>query len=191
MNFLVPGFVATFLFYYPLTSFPKKSAFEMIVMALICTTFINIITVPWYWLVGMAKARWVSFAWLELFGREAWSFLFSVPIGLLLAYWQNNDSLYKLFRKFKITQKSSYPSEWYGTFTETVFYVVLHLNDGRRIMGWPREWPTHPKNGHFVLEDASWLKKSKETPLDRVTKILIDAANVSMVEFLKPSPQGD
>jgi hypothetical protein len=55
-------------------------------------------------------------------------------------------------------------------------------------MGWPLEWPSSPKNGHFILEDAVWLE-TDENPekieLTNVEKIMLDAANISMVEFIK------
>ena len=196
LKFLLPGFVATFLFYYPLTSFPKRSTFEMVITALICTAFINIIVVPLGWLFVLAGAHWLSFGSWEPTGREFWSFLLAVPIGLVATYWRNNDTLNKQYRKYKITRQSSYPSEWYGTFSETMSYIVLHFNDGRRLMGWPLEWPLSPKNGHFVLEDASWLEgtsqmeeKASEIKLSNVEKIMVDAVAVFMVEFISSSQE--
>jgi hypothetical protein len=50
-------------------------------------------------------------------------------------------------------------------------------------------WPNHPRQGHFVLEQAKWLldedDKSSAIPLETVDKIMIDANNVEMVTFLK------
>jgi hypothetical protein len=189
LKFLLPGFVSIFLFYYPLTSFPKKSPFEMVVTALICTAFINIIMVPWGWLLTFVGEYWISFGEWEPIGREFWSFLIAVPIGLLVTYWRNNDSLNKKYRKFKITKQSSYPSEWYGTFSETISYIVLHFSDGRRLMGWPLEWPLSPKSGHFILEDASWLDDSGEIKLSNVIKIMVDTTSIVMVEFLNSSSE--
>jgi len=84
---------------------------------------------------------------------------------------------------------ASYPTEWYGTFSETKSYVVLHFIDGRRIMGWPLEWPSSPKNGHFILEDAVWLENAgdeeKIIELKNVQKIMLDASEINMVEFVK------
>ena len=161
----------------------------MVVTALICTAFINVIMVPWGWLLVFIGEHLFSVGEWEPVGREFWSFLIAVPIGLLVTYWKNNDSLNKIYRKHKITKQSSYPSEWYGTFSETVSYIVLHFSDGKRLMGWPLEWPLSPKSGHFILEDASWLDDSGEIKLSNVIKIMVDTTTISMVEFVNSSSE--
>jgi hypothetical protein len=65
----------------------------------------------------------------------------------------------------------------------------LDLKEGRRIMGWPTEWPNHPEKGHFVLKQAKWLINENDSPsaipLETVDRIIIDVNNVEMVAFLK------
>jgi hypothetical protein len=78
---------------YPLTSFPKKLPFEMVIAALICTAFINVIMTLWCGLLVCIGTRWNSFGEWESEGKEFWSFFLAAPIGLLVAYWKNNDSL--------------------------------------------------------------------------------------------------
>ena len=57
---------------------------------------------------------------------------------------------------------------------------------GRRISGYPIEWPTEPTIGHFRLTDAAWIDDNNiETPLDGDESILIEAKQVEMVELLK------
>ena len=189
LNFLLPGFITSFLFY-SLTSFPKKTEFELVVMALIYTVVINSIVEVLSWglialgTTGFSIGEWSSTA------KVLWSIFLAVLFGLFLSYFYNNDLLHKFLRKRKITNQTSYPSEWYGTFSETRLYIVLHLNDRRRIMGWPLEWPSSPKNGHFVLENAAWLNEDDEKhpiELNNVEKIILDAANINMVEFIKPT----
>jgi len=68
---------------------------------------------------------------------------------------------------------------------------VLHLEGGRRIYGWPIEWPTDPKNGHFVLEQVSWLDGDKETELLGVHQMLVDATEVFLVEFMENNKEYD
>ncbi|MDR0685793.1 MAG: hypothetical protein LBF83_11800, partial [Spirochaetaceae bacterium] len=110
--------------------------------------------------------------------------------GLVWSCLYNNDILHKWLRKWKITNQTSYPSEWYGTFAETESYIILDLKDERRIMGLPAEWPNDPEKGHFVLKNATWLISDGEgkldtIPLETIDKILIAAYNVEMVEFIK------
>jgi hypothetical protein len=54
-------------------------------------------------------------------------------------------------------------------------------------MGWLLFWPTYPQNGRFVLENARRLidnnGKNDIMALDVCVKIMIDTANVEMVEF--------
>jgi len=186
-NFLLPGFITSFLSN-SLTSFPKKSTFELVVLALIYTVIINsfVEALGWAFLAigkfGFSIAEWSSTA------KALWSFFFAVIFGLSIAYFYTNDTLHKILRKLKITNQTSYPSEWYGTFTETHSYVVLHFTDGRRLMGWPEEWPSSPKNGHFILQNAAWLVetdgKTDQIELSNVEKIILDATIISMVEFV-------
>ena len=180
-NFLLPGFITSFLFY-SLTSFPKKSEFELIIMALIYTIVINS-------LVDVINNIWLNNYKVLL------SVFFASFLGILLAGIYNNDLLHRILRKIKITNKTSYPSEWYGTFSESKSYVVLHMKDGRRIMGWPLEWPSSPINGHFVLQDAVWLANidtgNEEIELKNVEKILLDSTLITMVEFIKPTEESN
>jgi hypothetical protein len=34
----------------------------------------------------------------------------------------------------------------------------LHLNDERRIYGWPEEWPSDPRAGYFSIAEAEWIE---------------------------------
>jgi hypothetical protein len=187
-TFLLPGFITSFLFY-SLRASPKKSEIEMVVMALIYTTIINTIVEllsRFFFWVGKkygAIAEWDQSAIVIC------SVILSVLLGLLLSLLYNNDAIHKPLRKIKVTKQTSYPSEWYGAFYETLSFVVLHFTDGRRLMGWPREWPSDPKSGHFILEQAAWLTEEegqeKEINLDNVEKILVDTTNIIMVEFVR------
>ena len=188
INFLLPGFITSYLFY-SLTSFPKKSTFESVVLALIYTVIINLIVdVMGLAFLAIGENLFAIAQWSGTI-KVLWSIILALLLGLLLTFLYNNDKLHKTLRKFKITNQTSYPTEWYGTFSETKSYVVLHFIDGRRIMGWPLEWPSSPKNGHFILEDAVWLENAgdeeKIIELKNVQKIMLDASEINMVEFVK------
>jgi hypothetical protein len=180
LTFLLPGFITSFLFY-TLTSFPKKSEFEAVVIALIYTIIINAI-------VELLDKRFSIGEWSQL-AKTGCSIITALIIGLLLSGLYNNDLIHKVLRFIRITKQTSYPSEWYGTFSETKKFIVLDLKDGRKITGWPRLWPNDPQQGHFVLERAQWVIEEDGNPsimpLEEVDKIMIDANNVEMVTFLK------
>ena len=116
-----------------------------------------------------------------------WSVIFAIILGFIFSYYSNNDKLHKFLRDKNITRETSYASEWFGAFLKNVTYIVLHLKDGRRLYGWPREWPTDPKNGHFVIEQASWLEENNEIELEEVNQVLIDTSQVELVEFMEKS----
>ena len=107
-------------------------------------------------------------------------------VGLTFAYLANSDKFHKFFRTRGFTKRTSYPSEWYGVFATERRWVILNLADGRRLFGWPVEWPDQPDKGHFVLHEAEWLLDDNErAPLYQVAVLMIPASDVKMVEFLK------
>jgi hypothetical protein len=83
-------------------------------------------------------------------------------------------------------------------------YIVLHLKDGRRIYGWPQQWPSDSSTGHFELMESRWLEgppttqqdvlkedqnsseaRPKSGSLMIVDSILVSAVDVEIVEILK------
>ncbi|MDR0443748.1 MAG: DUF6338 family protein [Treponema sp.] len=185
LSFLLPGFITSFLFY-SLTSFPKKSEFESVIIALIYTVVINALVEAFGIIFNIVGNHFVIGEWNQL-SKIICSVVVAVCMGILWSFLYNNDIIHKLLRRLRITSQSSYPSEWYGTFSETKRYIILDLKDERRIMGWPVEWPNYSDKGHFVLEDASWLigNKGEKYPLKTIDRIMIDTNNVEMVEFMK------
>jgi Family of unknown function (DUF6338) len=106
-------------------------------------------------------------------------------LGLLAAIITNTDLLHKRLRRLGITQETSYPSVWYSTFQrKNNCYVVLHLIGGRRLYGWPEEWPNFPNEGHFRIAQPEWLVDDKRIEAKGVEAILVPSSAVEMVEFL-------
>jgi hypothetical protein len=180
LKYLLPGFISAWIFY-ALTSYPKQSQFERVIQALVFTAIIR----------GILEVFSLIFNTIQ---NDLWfensdfliSIILSFVLGLILSWLSNNDKFHKLLRYLKITKETSYASEWFSAFSSGTTYVVLHLKDQRRIYGWPREWPTEPDHGHFLLQNASWLEEgNKEIPLSDVDSILIDSSNVELVEFVK------
>jgi hypothetical protein len=192
-NFLLPGFITIFVFY-ALTSFPKKSEFDKVVLALIWTVIINLIVDLFGFLLVVIGEHTGSIGEWTATSKALVSIAIAIVFGVIWVYLYNNDTLHRFLRKHKITNQTSYPSEWYGTFSETQGYVTLYFTDGKRLMGYPLEWPTDPKSGHFILEDASWLVdedgKIRQIELITVSKILVDVTKIDMVEFSK-NTQGE
>lgn len=177
LQFLLPGFISAWIFY-SLTSYPRPSQFERGIQALIFTTIIQ------------AGSQLVIelFDDVDLPSPLIMSTIYAVLLGALLSYFSNSDALHKCLRKVHLTRETSFPSEWYGAFLQDITYVVLHLNDERRLYGWPMEWPSEAEKGHFVLAQATWLNDdSSETAITGVSKIVIGAKEVRWVEFMEKS----
>ncbi len=140
--FILPGFVTVSVFYL-FTSHPRPSEFEQIIQAAIFTIIISTM----FWVIGTI-IDWILGTITEI---DSWntslvfsvSFIFAIILGLSTVYLMNNDTIHCRLRNWNFTKETSYPSEWYSAFSRlSNCYVVLHLNGGRRLYGWPTEWPS-------------------------------------------------
>lgn len=141
------------------------------------------------------RGLWKVAEILEIFlNIQSFNFILFLSLALvsgiiLFRYFANTGKIHKLLRYLKNIKEAFYSSPWFRAFSDNITYVVLHLKDKRRIYGWPKEWPSDPRDGHFLLQNACWLEeengKNKEVPLDDSEGMLIDSANVEMVEFVK------
>lgn len=189
MQFLLPGFVTAAVFY-NLTSYPKPSQFERVIHALIFTLFIKVGVAGIEYLFGEISQLWGAVQWNET-ASVIFSILIAIGFALLLSYFLNNDTIHKRLRDIGITRETSFPSEWFGSFLENVTFVVLHLHDGRRLYGWPIEWPSESAKGHFFIRDPIWIHgdghNAEEKQITGVSNILIDVKDVKWVEFIEKS----
>jgi energy-coupling factor transporter transmembrane protein EcfT len=183
LQYLLPGFVAAWVFY-SFTSFPKPSQFERVVQALIFTVFVQALVYIIKRIFFFVGKKWPVFIW-NTHSDIIWSIILAILLGILFSYFANNDKIHKKLRDWGITRETSYPSEWFGAFLQNITYVVLHLDGERRLYGWPKEWPSEPEKGHFVLIQASWLDEYKDIPITGVDSIMVDAKEVKMVEFME------
>jgi hypothetical protein len=181
---LLPGFVAAWVIY-GLTSYPKPAQFERVVQALIYSLLIKALVLVEEKALTFLGRYFVLGVWdqhTELLASAISAILF----GLLFSYFANNDKFYAFARNRGVTKRTAYPSEWYGAFSEYPRYIALHIDGGRRIIGYPLQWPSEPNVGHFKLVDAAWLNDDdSETELDGDHSVLIPAKEVGLVEFLK------
>lgn len=183
LRYLLPGFLAAWV-YYGLTSFALPLQFERVVQALIFTLLVQplvfIIEASTIWI-----GRWQSAGpWNEK-SELLCSVISAFVLGAMFAAFANNDKFHKLMRALNITRETSYPSEWYGAFSNHITYIIINLNNGMRIYGWPTEWPSQAGAGYFLLEQTSWLDdENNEIPMPTVSHMLIPAADVALVQFM-------
>ena len=180
LQYLLPGFVASAVFY-GLTSYYKPSPFERVVQALVFTYLIEVIDHfatqielinPWY-----QDEKFLI------------TLLLAIVLGTVVSAFASNDRFHKLLRSLKFPKEHSFPakSQWMRTFSGKFQYIVLHLDDDRRIYGWLKDWPTDPKGGYFLLQEVNWLREdNKSIPMEGVESMLISSEDVKRVEFMKP-----
>lgn len=185
ISYLLPGFVAAWVFY-GLTAHPRREPFERVVEALIFTAIVHAVTTVWCALVAL------FFGDVGELAFRVWATIFAFVIGGSFAWSANNDWLHRLLRKAGITKRTSLPSEWCNTFNREKRHVVLHLTNGRRLFGWPIEYPDQEDSGHFVIGEAAWISDGNEpVPLPTVECLLLSASDVEMVEFIKTSDEAE
>jgi hypothetical protein len=187
LQYLIPGFMATWIFY-SLTAYKRPDSFGQIIQALIFTFIIQSVVVSLEWIS-------VRFGYLYSFGQwgpaaqSVTAGIVAITLGLVSCKLANNDKLHTFLRAKKITKQASFPSEWFSAFLKRQRFVILHLKDERRLYGWPEEWPSQPSNGQFVIGTPSWINEAgDEMPL-KADAVLIDSKNVQWVEFI-PKTQG-
>lgn len=184
LSYLLPGFLTAWVLY-GLTSYPKPSQFERVVEALVFTFLIKVaglLTKTGLIFLGkwIVLGPWDTTA--ELMTSAAWA----IGLGSFLAYTVNTDSAHSWLRKKGLTPRTSHPSEWYYVLSQKVMFVVLHLQDGRRLYGWPKEWPIEPDKGQFFIQVPCWLTDDGVKDLPQVHGILVQAKDVKWVEFVSP-----
>lgn len=183
LTFLLPGFVAGVIFN-SLTSHPKPGDFDRILQALIFTSLIQALTVSALWVSsGISSLSFMEYQHADII----LSAVFAIALGLVTSYVFNHDWVHAFLRFIHVTRETSYPSEWYSSFSRNPdCYVVLHLDGERRLYGWPEEWPSQPDKGHFRIAEAEWLLDGGETiPIEGVVAIVVPATEVGMIEFVR------
>ncbi|WP_336855064.1 DUF6338 family protein [Pseudescherichia vulneris] len=192
LKYLLPGFLTAWVFH-AFTSYPKPSQFERTVQALIFTVFVHAVTFCIKWIALEIGEKAFSFGIWTTNIEVLWSYISAFIIGLFFSVAANTDKFHAILRWLHITKQTSFHCEWFGAFhTRDDQWVVLHLIDDKRVMGWPHEWPSDPAKGHFVLMYPAWLDGENEIPLPQVESILFKVSDIRWVEFINnPEEKND
>lgn len=184
LQYLIPGFLTAWIFY-SLTAFKRPDTFGQIVQALVFTFLIQGAVSCLESLFLFVGAKGFVLGLWDIKAQAAWSAVLAGVFGLISCFIANSDKLHNKLRESNFTVQSSFPSEWFSAFKRRPRFVVLHLNDERRLYGWPLEWPSSPSQGQFVIQDPSWLDDDgNENPLG-AELLVIDSSKVQWVEFTK------
>ena len=182
IQYLLPGFLAAWIFY-GFTSYQKPSQFERIIQALIFTVIIETGKTTLRYAGHVAGLMTIDRGWTT--GEDLLvSVVLAIVTGFAFVTSANRNLLHGVVARLGMSRETSYPSEWFGEFSQKVRFVVLHLQDDRRVRGWPKEWPSQPDRGHFVLELPAWLEEDGTVIASPLAEsLLIPAGGVRMVEF--------
>lgn len=204
---LLPGFVAAWVFY-GLTPHPKKEPFERVVQALIFTAIVQAVIYIVRWLAGVVATYAFRLGDWTTEVEFVWSIALAMLLGFLFAGLANNDSPHRWIRRrawhlcsehetaratleaprrhWIWSRRTSFPSEWFSTLNRDRRNIILHFADGRRLLGWPEEFPDQSDSGHFVMFDCEWLlPDGRRAPLYTVDRLIIAVASIVMVEIMK------
>ncbi|MGN6481003.1 DUF6338 family protein [Luteibacter sp.] len=107
----------------------------------------------------------------------------AVVAGAGMSVAANHDYLFDWLRRLGATQRTSYPSEWFGVFSQQHRFVTLNLKDGSRLSGWPSVWPESSEKGHFFVTESAWDDDDASPTTTTSKDILINVTDVARVEF--------
>lgn len=185
-----------------LTSHPKPPQFERTVEALVFTFAVQALVTFMEVVLLLAGRCFVLGTWTESISL-LWGFFLAVLLGAGLALAANKDSLHRVLRRAGFTTRTSHPSEWYCVLGTRPAFVVLQLKDGRRLTGYPKEWPISPAAGQFYMQMPAWIVDRDPSDagadpeagpamveLPQLDGILIHATDVQWVEILQETDNG-
>jgi len=186
LQYLLPGLLAAWVFY-GLTSHIKPSQFERIIQALIFTFLVQVFLPIVRWPLEFV-GNWLPIRPWDSAAETMASAFVAAALGISLAMLTNKDSFHKWLRAMGFTTRASFPSEWYGVFSEDAEnprFVVLHLTDERRLSGYPKIWPSQSDKGHFYIVEPHWLSDTGELiAVNGIDGLLIATKDVKWVEFI-------
>lgn len=189
MRYLLPGFIVAWV-YFGLTAHYRPEKFERVIQALIFSIFVQAL-LSCISFVARLLGEWITLGYWTGDVALVWSVIIALALGASFSWCANNDSCHLLLRRLRLTKQTSHPSQWFGAFNDLQSYVVLHIKGGRRLAGWPQEWPNKPTEGHFLIVNGAWLLDDNnfiELLSNKVT--LVPACEVEFVEFLEERSEG-
>jgi hypothetical protein len=170
---LLPGFVTTGIAR-ALFVGEVENDFDKVVKSLIFS-FVNYTIyagVLWIWSL-LSRTNTTSPTLLEMAPKTPGTLivlsLIAVATGLVVAFYQTNNGHRTLYR-FKITQRSTRQNVWHDFFLDHAkTYIIVNLEDGRRIYGWPYSYSDNPTEPSLFLTKAEWLSVDDEGQEKRIS----------------------
>jgi len=110
----------------------------------------------------------------------------AIIVGLLASAYKNND-WHRWARSLHLTYRSTRLNIWHDCIIGGLdFYVVVTLEDGRRLMGWVRRWGDDIEKPSLYLVDATWLNDDDtQTPVANEGILLLAPMKIASVEWMR------
>jgi hypothetical protein len=90
----------------------------------------------------------------------------------------------KVLRWLGVTAKTARDATWLDVFGEQRRYVIVNLNDQRRVFGWPMYYSDTRKEGLLYLQDPAWINPDLTyTDLGVHGLLLLRTNDIFSIEF--------
>jgi hypothetical protein len=122
----------------------------------------------------------------------------AIGTGAVIGAFKTNDWHMRVARWAGLTQLTGRDSIWSDVFQDsyrkrddTSPYVVVHLKDGRRLVGWPEYSSNEFHDGPVVfLTNAGWVGDNERLEQIPDPGILVNGTEVAFVQFYTPVREG-
>jgi len=122
-----------------------------------------------------------ALAWLVLSAGSA------LTLALLTSWVLSSDRHMALFRRLRITDRSSYESMWHQVFAfEGDRFIVVHLDDGRRVSGFASHYANDREEGSVFLVQPAWIEVQDGVDFVLPTGqygMLVPGGTIRLIEF--------
>jgi len=112
----------------------------------------------------------------------------AILIGILFGTFLERGWLYKILRdKLKITYLTGRIAVWNDVFSSyRKIWVLVHLRDGRKIIGWPKYYSDDPLRRELFLANAAWMADDGQfTDVEGEGILITEGCGIDLIEVLK------
>lgn len=184
---LMPGLLSSVI-YNLIRRKSDTATFEKIIESLIFTFIVYVaISVTHTW-QPLATATKVGTEVTYTINKDTCLILltlfYAIAFPLILGSIVHHDLHMKLFRWAKLTDRTSRDTAWDDVFTDEKRFITVHLEDERRISGWPLYYSNNKDEGFIYLSQVAWLDDSNQYIESDSHGILISKAKIDLIEFM-------
>ena len=135
----------------------------------------------------LASQLWLEFQSQGGFGLLVTSILLGISFGVV----QSKELDYRFLRWLRLTYRTGHTDGWLQTFTSIRGnWLIVHLADGSRYMGWPWYYSDQAGIHEIFLADASRIAKDGTmTAVDGPGILLTSNSGITLIEFLNPAKE--